>query len=241
MAISKESSGSIPRVSRVARLLLTALVVLLPALPAWGAEERVLPPYHGGKCVIAVGDFGVQLQGAPETLGDGLREMLITALFESNRFIVVDRGDIAGLTAEQLLSDSFMADAQTILDQGRQQPAELIVYGAIVAAEAGGAGLRVKVPWVPMKLGGKHHAARVVIDLRVVDSAGGEVVAAHAVEGSAYSGAAMAGATVSGYDIPVSLEVVKNTPIELAIRDCIHRSVINLSETIPQTFFRVTE
>ena len=197
--------------------------------------------YQGPKCVIAVGDFGVRLKGAPEEIGDGLREMLMTALFESNHFVVVDRMDMGGLTAEQLLSNSFMANPDAILNQGEMRPAELMVYGAIIAAEAGGGGLRVKLPWVPMKVGGKHHLAKVTINLRVVDSAGGEVVATHSIEGTAQSGGAMAGAAVSGYDIPMSLEVVKNTPVELAIRDCIYRSVVKLCETIPKSFFRVNE
>lgn len=218
-----------------------AVSLFLAPMLAKAADSQVLRGYNGPKCVIAVGEFGVRIKGAPEDLGDGIREMLITALFESNRFIVVDRTDVAGLTAEQLLSESFMADPDAILEEGRMRPAELIVHGAIVIAEAGGAGLRVKIPWVPTNIGAKHHLARVVLDIRVVDSAGGEVVAAHSIEGTAHSGGAVAGAAVGGLDIPVSLEVVRNTPIELAIRDGIYRLVISLSESIPPSFFRVKE
>ncbi|MDP3480723.1 MAG: CsgG/HfaB family protein [Desulfoprunum sp.] len=229
-------------ISRFPKIWVLLAIYLLSSTYILGAAEIPLgKTYHGPKCVIAVGDFEVRLKGAPQDLGGGLREMLITALFESNRFIVVDRMDTEGLTAEQLLSDSFMADADAVLSKGRMKPAELIVYGAIVTAEAGGGGVRVKIPWVPISAGGKHHLAKVVMDIRVVDTAGGEVVAAHSIEGTAHSGGAVAGAVVGGYDIPVSLEVVKNTPIGLAIRDCIYRSVINLSETIPQSFFRVSE
>ena len=197
--------------------------------------------YNGPKCVIAVGNFGVRVKGAPSELGDGLREMLMTALFESNYFVVVDRIDMKGLTAEQLLSDSFMSNPAAILQQGQMRPAELMIYGAIVAAEAGGAGLRVKIPWIPMKIGGKHHTAKVTINLRVVDSASSEVIATHSIEGKAYSGSGMVGASLGGPDIPVSLEAVKNTPVELAIRDCIYRSIITLCQTIPKSFFRVNE
>ena len=128
-----------------------------------------------------------------------------------------------------------------ILAANKMRPAELIVYGALVKAEASGGGMRVKVPWVPINVGGKHHLAKIVMDIRVVDTAGGEVVASHSIEGTARSGSAAAGAVFSGYDIPVSLEIVKNTPIGLAIRDCIHRAVIKLCETIPASFFRVKE
>lgn len=219
-------------------------MILCLFIPLCFIEASEIPmgqAYRGPKCILAVGDFGVRLKGAPKDLGDGLREMLMTALFESNYFIVVDRMDMKGLTAEQLLSDSFMSNPDAILAQGEMRPAELLIYGAIVAAEAGGGGLRIKLPWVPMKVGGKHHMAKITINLRVVDSASGEVVATHFIDGTAHSGGASVGATISGYDIPVSLEAVKNTPVELAIRDCIYRSVITLCETIPKPFFRVNE
>ncbi len=217
-------------------------MTLLPyTLLAQANEENFEFNYQGPKCVLTVGDFGVRLKGAPENLGDGLREMLMTALFESNYFVVVDRMDMKGLTAEQLLSDSFMSNPDAILSQGQMHPAELLVYGAIVAAEAGGGGARIKLPWIPMKVGGKHHLAKITINLRVVDSASGEVVATHFIDGTAHSGGASVGASVSGYDIPVSLEAVKNTPVELAIRDCIYRSVIKLCETIPKSFFKIKE
>lgn len=228
-----------PRWSKIFSITVIYLFTSLCFLES--SEIPLGEKYHGPKCVIAVGDFGVRLKGAPEDLGDGLREMLMTALFESNHFVVVDRMDMGGLTAEQLLSSSFISNPDAILNQGEMRPAELMVYGAIIAAEAGGGGLRMKIPWVPMKVGGKHHLAKVTINLRVVDSAGGEVVATHSIEGTAHSGGAMAGAAISGYDIPVSLEVVKNTPVELAIRDCIYQSVIKLCKTIPKSFFKVNE
>jgi curli biogenesis system outer membrane secretion channel CsgG len=92
-----------------------------------------------------------------------------------------------------------------------------------------------------MKVGGKHHSAKVTINLRVVDSASSEVIATHSIEGTSHSGGAMIGASVSGYDIPVTLEAVRNTPVELAIRDCIYRSIIKLCQTIPKSFFKVNE
>jgi len=204
-----------------------------------GTEEMAMgAAYEGPKCVIAVGDFTVQARGAPREVGDGLREMLQTALFESNRFVVVDRSDVAGISAEQLLSDSFMADPDAILQQGRMLPAEVLVYGAITALEGGGLGLRVKIPSAPARLGGSCHKAKVTIDVRVVDSASGRVIASQAVEGTALSGGGMVGTTARDTGLPTSLEMLQNTPLELAIRDCIHRAVIELCKSIPQSLFR---
>lgn len=196
------------------------------------------PAYQGPKAVIAVGDFAVQAKGAPQEIGDGLREMLLTALFESNYFIVVDRMDPAGISAEQLLSDSFLSNPDAILKKGQMDPAEILIYGTVIALVGSGAGLRVKIPWLPLKLGGKYHQAKVTIELRIVDSASGRVVAALFIDGTAGSGKGMVGTSIGNLDIPVELEMFQNTPLELAIRDCIYRAVVKLTQTIPKTLFR---
>ena len=195
------------------------------------------PAYQGPKAMIAVGDFTVQARGAPQEIGDGLREMLQTALFESNHFILIDRLDTAGISAEQFLSKSFMADADAILKQGQMEPAEVLVYGAVTSLEGGGWGLRCKVPGAPIKLGGAYHKAKVTIDLRVVDAASGQVIAAQSVKGDALSGRGMVGTTASETVLPLSLKLILNTPLELAIRDCIYRAVISLCKTIPPPLF----
>lgn len=208
--------------------------------PITFAEEEIPmgPAYHGPKCVIAVGDFTVQVRGAPQEIGDGLREMFQTALFESNYFIVVDRSDAAGISAEQLLSESFMSNPDAILQQGQMYPAEVLVYGAVTTLEGGGLGLRLKIPGSPVKLGSTYHKAKVTIDIRVIDSSSGCVIASQTICGTALSGRCMVGTSGIKTALPVTLEMVKNTPLELAIRDCIYRAVINLCNTIPKPLFR---
>jgi hypothetical protein len=48
----------------------------------------------------------------------------------------------------------------------------------------------------------------------------------------------MVGTSAIQTGLPVALKMVQNTPLELAIRDCIYRAVISLCKTIPQTLFR---
>ena len=196
------------------------------------------PAYQGPKCIIAVGDFTVQVRGAPREIGDGLREMLQTALFESNYFIIVDRSEPAGISAEQLLSESFMANPDSILQQGQMYPAGVLVYGAVTMLEGGGLGLRLKIPGAPVKLGGTYHKAKVTIDIRLVDSGSGRVIASQSISGTALSGRGMVGSSGIKTGLPLALEVVKNTPLELAIRDCIYRAVLSLCKTIPQPLFK---
>jgi len=237
-----DSKGGKPAKRRLTILLLMVVLVF------WGkfdflfkltAEE--IPPKpicKPLKAVIAVGDFAVEVQGAPLEIGDGLKEMLQTALFESGCFILIDRQDPAGLTAEQLLSDSFMKNPEAILSKGQMVPSELLIYGTVVALEGGGAGLRAKIPWLPLTLGGKYHEAKVALEMRIVDTSSSRVVAAQVVEGTATSGKSMVGTTVGNLDVPVKLELFQNTPLELAIRDCIHRAVVSLVKMIPNSFFR---
>jgi curli biogenesis system outer membrane secretion channel CsgG len=212
--------------------------------------------YAGPRANIAVGDFTVKARGATTYIGDGLREMLETALFESQRFNVLDRLDPKGLTAEQMLSYSKMArkDAKKL---GRQMDvAELMIYGTVTEfeAEASGAGLKADLPstWdsatvqtASGSVEGKN--AHMAIDVRVVDTASGRLVAARRIAGSAASAIAAVGANVesniSRDDIihkiqtPLSLGAYKNTPMELAIRDCIYRAVIYSCNAVPLKYF----
>jgi len=64
-------------------------------------QEARMERYDGPKARIAVGDFQVKAAGATIEIGDGLREMLLTALFNSNRFIVLERQAVQDVMLEQ--------------------------------------------------------------------------------------------------------------------------------------------
>ena len=197
--------------------------------------------YNGPRANITVGDFTVKARGATNYIGDGLREMLQTALFESNRFNVVDRLDPEGMAAEQQLSYSKMARRDAPKLGGQMEVAELLFYGTVTEfeAEASGGGLKASMPNVPAEASAGVKNAHMAIDIRVVDAASGRLVAARRIAGSAASYKAAAGTTLfSGLEtMPVSLGVYKNTAMELAIRDCIYRSVIYAVYNLPAKYF----
>jgi len=199
---------------------------------------RTLAGYQGPKCMLTVSDFAVEIPGAPQEIGDGLREMLQTALFQSNHFIVLDRLDVPGISAEQLLSDSFMADADSILLTGQMNPAEVLIYGSLVDLTGGGAGLRARMPWMPLTVGGSYANAEATILIRAVDAASGRILAVSTVESSVSSTRGSIGTTFRGIDMPLELEMFRNTPVELCIRDTIYRAVIDLTRNIPPEYFR---
>lgn len=198
--------------------------------------------YNGPRANIAVGDFTVKARGSSQYIGDGLREMLQSALFESKRFFVLDRLDPQGLAAEQKLSYSKMAKRGSPKLGAQMEVAELLFYGTVTEfeAQASGAGLKASMPGAPAtaEMSGKN--AHMAIDIRVVDTASGRLVAARRIAGSAASYKAAAGTEFGGgaYTMPVTLGAFKNTSMELAIRDCIYRSVIYACKNLPGQYFR---
>ena len=220
------------------------MIVLIVFLCSVNATANDSPPipigkeYQGNKCAAAVGDFAVQIPGAPKIVGDGLREMLMTALFESNYFDVLDRMDTDGISAEQLLSKSFMADPDSILNDKGMIPAEVMIYCTLVNLEGGGAGLKVKIPWAPLTIGGKYQEAKAIIEIKAIDNATGRVIAIDSIEGTAISTGGSIGTVLNGIPLPVELEAFKNTPLELCIRDCILRGVISLCSNIPKEYLK---
>lgn len=226
---------------RIHSLIGVAVALLCFCCDPAGAQEYAIPmgaAYQGPKCTAAVGDFAVQIPGAPRKVGDGLREMLMTALFESRYFEVQERMETQGISAEQLLSESFMADPDAILNDIGMVPAEVMVYGTLIGLEGGGAGLRVKVPWVPLNVGGKYHKAKAVVEIKAVDNATGKILAVDSIEGTAVSTGGSLGTTLKGIPLPVELEMFENTPLELCIRDCIFRGVVSLCSNIPRQYFK---
>ena len=68
---------------------------------AQSMADAQMQKYLGPKARVAVGDFQVKAAGATMAVGDGLREMLVTGLFNTNRFIVLERQAIQDVMLEQ--------------------------------------------------------------------------------------------------------------------------------------------
>ena len=69
------------RLTELFALLGFYCAIIIP-FDAFGGEKFIVgPKYNGPKYTITVGDFSVRAVEAPKEIGDGLREMLITALW----------------------------------------------------------------------------------------------------------------------------------------------------------------
>jgi curli biogenesis system outer membrane secretion channel CsgG len=227
---------------------------LVPAPPAgaWNPPPAVnAPPPQGtpaefqpagNKALVAIGDFRVKAATANQAIGDGLREMLLTALYRSGNYVVVERMDIQGLAAEQALSRSRLAREGSAVPDQQMDVADIMVYGAVTEFEgaAKGSAFQAAVPLAPLSFGRDTSTAHMAIDVRVVDVASGRVLGAQRIVGDAKSSqtALSVTPTVRGVGIPASLGVFSNTPMEQAIRSCVERAVAYVTATVPAGYFR---
>jgi curli biogenesis system outer membrane secretion channel CsgG len=221
------------------------------AAPEAGVGEPVPqylpPPTPPGQPVpqamIMVGDLQAKAANATSAIGDGLREMLVTALHNSGRFIVVERMGLQALAAEQTLSRSRMAAPGMAIPEGRMDIAEVMVIGAVTEfePEASGTGINLGITKLPFSFGRKTAKAHMAVDLRVVDVTSGRVLGAKRIKGEASASSTTVGISprVSGGRIPISLGSFQNTPMEAAIRTSIEQSINFIMGAVPPQYFRV--
>jgi curli biogenesis system outer membrane secretion channel CsgG len=206
--------------------------------------------YNGPKARIAVARFKDKTGRGWWTgaIGDGMADQLTTALFNSNRYIVLERQTINDVLREQDLGGSGRVRAETAAPIGEIEGAELLVTGAVTEFEgnAGGGGgglsglLGGTIGSVVGAVAGGYRRAHMAIDLRVIDTKTSRVVAATSVEGEATDvnmGGLLGGATGGGA-LAGSLSGWKNTPVEKALRICIKKAVAFMASKTPPVYYR---
>ena len=212
------------------------------------AGAQPLPPYSGPKARITVADFDVKAAKATGEIGDGLREMLVTALISSSRFSVVERQVLNAVMQEQELSVSGAAQTGAGGPQrGKIKTADLIVTAAVTEFEpqasggsggiGGGGGVGSGI--LGGLLGVSLNKAQMALDIRIVDASTSEVLAASRVQGQAsdIAGGIMAG-FFGSWALGAGLGSYANTPMEKAIRVCIIEGVRYLAQTIPANYYK---
>jgi len=212
------------------------------------AGAAPLPPYSGPKARIAVADFEVKAAKATGEIGSGLREMLVTALVNSNRFSVVERQELSAVMQEQELAASGAAQSGSGGPQrGKLKTADLIITAAVTEFEPQASGGRAGVGGgggvgsgvLGGLLGAALNKAHMALDIRIVDTSTSEVLAATRVQGQASD---IAGGIMGGFfgswGLGVGLSGYANTPMEKAIRICIIEAVRYVSQTIPANYYK---
>jgi len=209
------------------------------------AGTQALPSYSGPKARVAIADFEVKAAKASGEIGSGLREMLVTALVNSNRFSVVERQALNAVIQEQELSAT--GAAQDGPQRGKIKTADLIITAAVTEFEpqasggkagvGGGGGVGSGI--LGGLLGAALNKAHMALDIRIVDASTSEVLASTRVQGQASD---IAGGIFGGFfgsgGLGIGLSAYANTPMEKAIRVCIVEAVRYISLTAPANYYK---
>jgi len=168
--------------NRVWIALLAGLLVLAVWCPdAVRADDEGL---KGLKKAIAVVDFEYKAEqhvwywhGPPP--GDGMSDMLVTALVQSGKYRVIEREQLKHVLAEQQLGQSGITTPQTAAQVGKVLGVSAIVYGSITefGYKKEGTGGRIK----GFGAGIKKQEARVACDVRIIDTSTAEIIAAESL------------------------------------------------------------
>lgn len=213
-------------------------------------EEARAERYDGPKARIAVGEFQDKTaKGGGSTgwigmfgvnfkqIGDGMRDMLTTALFNSNRYTVLEREQLGAVLKEQDLATEGRIKKGTEAPTGEIYGAELIITAAVTEFEGSAKGVGGGTKVLGVTVGGGVKKAHIAIDIRIIDTKTSQIVAATSVEGSATS-FGVGGATRIGGTLPVGLGGFAKTPTEKAIRVCIQKAVEYIVSQTPSEFYR---
>lgn len=224
--------------------------------------ETQLPAYSGLRAKVAVTDFDWSVGSNQATIGiggtklsfssseyagisEGLKDMLTTALVQSKRYRVLERQNIDSVKSEIGLQEDGYTDS-TGVKRGAVQGADIAVIASVTGFDPGSSGGSGKIGGLLGKkasalmgaVSGGYKKSSMAMDIRIVDSATTEVLAATRVEGVARDiniGAAL-GALTGGGDLSGSLGGYAKTPMEKAIRSCIYEATKYIVDNTPAKY-----
>lgn len=149
-------------------------LALVVALPVWSAVGQL-------KKRVAVARFEDRTGSGYASLGEGVADMLITALVKSGKFSVIERQEIERLVQEQQLGQSFMVTPESAPKVGQLLGVEIFVVGSVT--EFGTKQRDVNVGLSVFGGGVSQKVARCAVDIRLVNVNTGEIIVAETFEG----------------------------------------------------------
>jgi len=188
---------------------------------------------QGGVSAYWLGSFGVTWR----QIGEGMRDMLTTALFNTNRYIILEREQLDEVLKEQDLAAAGRIKKGTEAPTGEIYGADLMITAAVTEFSGSAKGIKGQTKILGVRVGGGLGKAHIAIDIRIIDMKTSQIVAAASVEGSA-SSFGLGGRTTIGGSLPVSLNGFNNSPIEKAIRVCIQKAVEYIVSQTPREYYR---
>lgn len=200
-------------------LVLLTLIVSLFALPTYGADNRL-------RVAVLPFDDGA-IQGNDRwwsedwNVGQGVSDELVTALFNTGKFRVIEREQLDRVLAEQNLSASGRIDSRTAARIGRILGVQILVMGKVTEFSTDSQGGMINVDdRHSIGLGIKSNTARVTIDARMVDTTSAEIKAA--VTGRGEKKKTSVAIAVDYNSIAFGSDKFRKTSLGIALRDAVN-------------------
>ena len=210
-----------------------------------GPSVAEVTTYQGPKARIAVTRFEMKAAKGDDEIGTGMSDMLVDSLFQSNRFIVLERGEgLSDIKEELALSESGYTEKGKAAEKGTLEGADILLTGAITAFEpnaegTGGGGLAIGLPF-GLGIGGKTKKAYIAANIRMVDVRTGRIIDSAKVEGKAsdFKFGVVGGAMVGGVVLAGGFEKYKNTPMEKAVAVMLDNAIKEIVKSVPEDYYR---
>lgn len=228
------------RTMRVMMILASAGMLASPARALWGKAETKtesanapsLGEYKGIKHAIGVKGFSNDSGWAGQwKVGDNLTAMMESALFDTGRFVVVQREQLRDVILEQDLAASGRTAPSKVAQTGKIRPARYLAGGAITEISENQSGGDAGVNIRGFRVGGGRSEAQVAVVVTLTDTTTGEIVSKERVVGKAgrtglrvgYSGAI--GGELGGF---------QKTPLGQAAQDVINQAVAVIAKKMEE-------
>ena len=155
-------------------------------------------------------------------LSNGMTAMMESALFETERFVVVDRGGLGSVMKEQdLQASGRTAQAKKTAETGKIRSAKYLASAVITQAEekksGGDAGISIR----GIRVGGGKSSAQVTVTAKLVDTTTGEIVAQENITGKAGRLSGRVGVSYKG--VGTEMGGFEKTPMGEAVQDCVNQ------------------
>ena len=198
----------------------------------------------GPKARVAVTRFTDKSAKGYYEIGDGMAEMLANALFNTNRYIVLERQSIDDVLQEQDFGASGRVKQETAAKIGEIEGADLLIEGTITEFEPGSSGAGGGIGGISHGLSviggilGGIKSSHVAMIVKVTDARTGRRLASEQVEGKATDIGGMG--SLGGYHLAGVFGAYSKTPMEKAIRVAIDESVKLIVAKTPADYFRAS-
>jgi curli biogenesis system outer membrane secretion channel CsgG len=183
-----------------------------------------LGEYKGLKQAIGCKQFDNQAGWSGSyDLGQNLSIMLESALFDTGRFVIVEREKLTDVIAEQdLAASGRTAKAGKVAQTGLIRSARYIATGAVTTVDEKQSGGNAGVSIGGFRVGGGKSEAQINLIVKLIDTTTGEIVAKESITGKAGNVGLNVGVSVG--IVNTELGGFKKTPIGQAAQDCINKA-----------------